>query len=158
LATILLKSKFVKAQDAKRFLAEDFDTIDYFFKLFEELKLKHRVADEDIYNLDEKGVMQGVVGKSRVIIAKYEPNPRTTQSGNREWVTSTECVSATGRKLGSWIIFKGKKILQKWHTKMRDLGLQDSGYHICTSENGWTDNELGLAYLEKHFDPQSAEG
>ena len=34
---------------------------------------------------------------------------------------------------------------------MERIGLADSGYHISTSENGWTDNELGRAYFEDHF-------
>ncbi len=67
--------------------------------------------------------MQGVAGKERVSVSKYEPNPHTTHSGNSEWVTSTECISMLGRKLASWTIFKGRKNLEKWHEKMRALGL-----------------------------------
>jgi hypothetical protein len=106
--------------------------------------------------MDEKGVMLAVSGKARVIVSKYGKNPHITHSVNREWVTSTECVSMLGRKLASWTIFKGK-VSQVGHKKMKGLGLDGSGYHICTSENGWTDNELGLAYLEKHFEPQSSQ-
>jgi hypothetical protein len=34
---------------------------------------------------------------------------------------------------------------------MERIGLADNGYHISMSENGWTDNELGQAYFEDHF-------
>ena len=37
---------------------------------------------------------------------------------------------------------------------MERIGLADSGYHISTSQNGWTNNELGQAYSEDHFDPK----
>jgi hypothetical protein len=53
-----------------------------------------------------------------------------------------------------WTVFKGVKNLNKWqlwHHTMERIGLADSGYHISTSENGWTDNELGQAYFEDHF-------
>ena len=65
-------------------------------------------------------------------------------------------VSLLGRKLASWTIFKGKVSQVKWHKKMENgdarAMIGGLGYHICTSENGWTDNELGVAYLEKHFE------
>ena len=106
--------------------------------------------------MDEKGVMLGVAGKVAVIIPKTEKNPHTsTGSGNRDWATSTECCSLTGCLLPSWTIFKGKLNLEKWHKTMERIGLSDSGYHICTSENGWTDNELGVAYFEEHFEPHT---
>jgi len=99
-----IKTKFVCAKGYKRFLAEDYDSFEHWFQLYKREKTANNVADCDVWNLDEKGVMLGVAGKARVIISKYEKNPHTTQSGNREWVTSTECVSLLGRKLGSWTI------------------------------------------------------
>jgi hypothetical protein len=53
----------------------------------------------------------GMANKLKVIISKYK-NPYLTHSGNREWATSTECCSLTGRRLGSWTIFKGKVVLK----------------------------------------------
>jgi hypothetical protein len=32
--------------------------------------------------------------------------------------------------------------------------LKTRDHNIYTSESGWTDNELGLVYLKKHFEPQ----
>ena len=82
--------------------------INYWFKLYLELKARFEVDDDDVYNFDKKGVMIGVTGKVRILVDKTEKNPYTTQAGNREWVTSTECCSLTGRKLTSQTIFKGK--------------------------------------------------
>jgi len=123
-----IKSKFIGPKDYKRFLAEDYDSFEHWFQLYKREKTVNSVADCDVWNLDEKGVMLGVTGKARVIISKHDKNPHTTHSGNREWVTSTECVSLLGRKLGSWTIFKGKVSQVKWHKKMKDLGLENSGY------------------------------
>jgi hypothetical protein len=66
------------------------------------------VADDDIYNFDEKGVMMGIASKVSILVNKSEKSPYSTQAGNREWVTSTEYVSLIGRKLLSWTIFKAK--------------------------------------------------
>ena len=148
-----LKSKFVAPRDRKRYMAQSRENFMRWFNLYLEQKTKYQVHDDDTYNLDEKGVMMGVAGKVRVVLSKYEKNPYSTHPGNREWVTSTECCSLIGRKLGSWIIFKGKTQQKKWFQTMECL--EEENYNICTSESGWTDNELGLAYLEKHFEPQT---
>ena len=42
-----------------------------------------------------------------------------------------------GRILKSWIIFKAKQQQKAWHEVLKEG-------HIALSENGWTDNELGL--------------
>jgi hypothetical protein len=64
--------------------------------------------------MDEKGVAMGVIGKTRVIVSKYEKNAHMTQYGNREWVSLIECISADGRLLSPWIIFKGKQQQKAW--------------------------------------------
>lgn len=150
-----IKSKFVSMRDRKRVVAQTPEIFLYWFYLFKEQVEKYSVAEEDIYNLDEKGVMIGMGNKIRVILSKYKKNPYSTHSGNREWVTSTECCSLAGRKLGSWTIFKGKVQQKQWAETMRRIKEKD--WHIATSVNGWTDNELGMEYLEQHFHPQTKE-
>jgi hypothetical protein len=153
-----LKSMISSPRSVDRIVAQDRGTFIRWFNLFLEQKEKYHVHEDDVYNMDEKGVALGVAGKQRVIIPKTEKNPHTSGgSGSREWVTATETCSLTGRMLPSWTIFKGVKNLNKWHDTMERIGLADSGYHISTSENGWTDNELGQAFLEDHFDRHTKE-
>ena len=71
-----------------------------------------------------------------------------TQCGNREWVSLIECISMDGRVLKPWIIFKGKVQQKAWYEVLKEG-------HIAVSENGWTDNELGLAWIRKCFDPET---
>ena len=53
--------------------------------MFLEQKKTYKVHDDDIYNIDEKGVMLGVASKVVVIIRKTEKNPHTsTSSRNRD--------------------------------------------------------------------------
>jgi hypothetical protein len=98
--------------------------------------------------MDEKGCMLGVIGKLRVIVSRAERKPYMTQCGNREWVSLIECVSVSGRVLSPWVIFKGKVHQKAWRNRL------NSG-HIALSENGWTDDELGLEWLEKTFHPET---
>jgi DDE superfamily endonuclease len=153
-----LKSKISAPRSMDRILAQDRSTFIAWFDLFLKQKKQYEVYDDDVYNMDEKGVALGVAGKQRVIIPKTEKNPHTSGgSGSREWATATETCSLTGHLLPSWTIFKGVKNLNKWHYTMERIGLAGSGYHISTSENGWTDNELGQAYFEDHFNRHTKE-
>ena len=151
-----LKSMFTTPQDKNRFLSEDFDIISHFFDLYSETVTEHRIWPEDIYNMDEKGAMMGVIGQQRCIVSKAEKRPKHTQDGNREWVTLVECVSLVGAVLSPWVIFKGKVQLKKWSSKLQELrkGEEFPG-HICTSVNGWTDNELGVEWLRNCFEPET---
>lgn len=43
--------------------------------------------------MDEKGVMQGVIAKLRVMVSAAERKRFMTKCGNREWVSLIECIS-----------------------------------------------------------------
>lgn len=49
--------------------------------------------------MDEKGFMQGVIAKLRVMIFKHEKKSHMTQCDNREWVSLIKCVSMNERVL-----------------------------------------------------------
>jgi hypothetical protein len=40
--------------------------------------------------------------------------PHLVQPGNREWVTTIECINLRGWSVPSTIIFKGKAHLERW--------------------------------------------
>ena len=154
-----LQSKIVAPRSMDRIASQERSIFDHWFDLYITQKQKYKVHDADTYNMDEKGVALGVSGKQHVIIPKTDKNPCTSAgSGSREWATSSECCSLTGRMLPTWTIFKGIRNMDKWHETMRRIGLGESGYHIATSTNGWTDNELGIAYLQDHFDVHTRDG
>lgn len=73
---------------------------------FQNIRPQYRVKDDDIWNMNEKGVMQGVIAKLRVMISADERKKYMTQCGNRVWVSFIECVSMGGNVLRFWVIFK----------------------------------------------------
>ena len=106
-----------------------------------------------MYNFDETGFMMGMHKASAVVTAsKRRSKPKSLQQGNREWVTSVVCVSATGSAIPPFIIFQGKHHLSAWYKE--DSLPRD--WLIGVSKNGWTTNELGLKWLE-HFDKHTKE-
>ena len=102
--------------------------------------------------MDEKGFMMGVAASAKVVIPKHEKQAFSAQSGNREWVSLIEAISATGRSLPLFVIFKGVNKLKAWFDVLEDIHSE-----IATSENGWTDNELGVDWLKRCFEPATAK-
>jgi len=62
-------------------MTQDHDILTDWFNLFQSLKKEHEIEIEDIYNMNEKGFMQEVVAKLRVMISKYEKKAHMTQFG-----------------------------------------------------------------------------
>lgn len=84
--------------------------------------------------------------KKIVTTAERRGRPKLVQPGNREWVTMIEAVSAEGQSIPPFIIVKGKKHLRSWY----EGSTLPVDWAITLSENGWTNNKLGLDWL-KHF-------
>jgi hypothetical protein len=83
--------------DRQRALASDPDIISAWFKLYEETVAKNEVDLCNIYNMDEKGILIGLIYKTKVIVSVLEARKGAikgrTQPGNREFVTLIECIS-----------------------------------------------------------------
>ena len=72
------------------------------------------------------------------------------QCGNREWASFIESIDLE-LQLPIWCIFKGKKYLDKWYSALEP----SQSHHILLSDNGWTNNKLGLDWLKTVFEPNT---
>lgn len=142
-----LKPAFI-VQDKKRAMVEDRQIFDQWFTLYSNIKTEYSIDDANIWNMDEKGFMQGAIGKERVIISRHQLKTYMAQPGNREWVSAIECVSVDGKALKPWIVFKGKLQMKSWWDVLRNG-------HIALSENGWSDNAISFAWLRGVFHPET---
>jgi hypothetical protein len=143
-----LKSKFSRKYDHQRALCENPKAIREWFQLVRNTIQKYGIVQEDIYNFDETGFQMGVIGTSRVITrSERVGRPNLTQPGNREWVTVIESVNASGWALPPMIIFKGKMHQSSWY----ENGKLPYNWVIAVSENGWTNDKLGLTWLKEVF-------
>ena len=79
-----IKTKYIPPLDKERALAQDPQILKDWFELYRRIKAQYNVRDRDIYNMDEKGFLQGVIAKLRVLLSKYEAKKYMTQCGNRE--------------------------------------------------------------------------
>ncbi|KAF7335119.1 CENP-B protein [Mycena venus] len=122
----------------------------------------YNIKPENLYNVDEKGFMMGISAREHVVVFRRtemdrkmgrRPNgPLVPQDGNREIVTVIDCVCADGSVLSPFIIMKGKRPAYAW---AKDSELEKAW--IAASPNGWTDNELGVNWVEKLFEPETRD-
>ena len=142
-----LTTRFNRAYDRQRALCEDPVLIRGWFELVEQTKAKYGICDEDVYNFDEAGFMMGKITTQLVVTgSERRGRPKTVQPGDREWVTVIAAINAAGWSVPPFLIFAGKYHLSAWYEEAeipRD-------WAIAVSDNGWTNNELGVEWL-KHF-------
>lgn len=141
-----LNSVYNRKMDYQRAECEDPEVMRLWFKLVQDTISKYGVPEEDIYNFDETGFQMGVISTSKVITtSERKGRARTIQPGNREWVTVIEAVNAKGWTVPPFVIFAGKLHQMTWY----QAGLPAT-WKIAVSENGWTNDELGLQWIQ-HF-------
>ncbi|KAJ9253524.1 transcriptional regulator family: Helix-turn-helix [Paecilomyces variotii] len=148
-----LKSVYSRRYSYQRAKCEDPKVIKPYFDTIQMTRMKYGIADEDVYNFDETGYAMGLTATAKVVTrAEYYGKRQVTQPGNREWVTSIECINSTGWAMPPCIIFKGKTHIQGWY---EDPNIPKD-WRIEVSDNGWTTDQIGLRWLEKVFIPQIA--
>lgn len=151
--TPTLRSRFNRKYDYQRARCEDPVIIEAWFRLVYNTIGKYGILKEDIFNFDETGFSMGIASTSRVVTASdRRGKPPQLQPGDREWVTTIETINSSGWYLPPMVIFKGKVHLSSWFHK---TGLPPN-WVIGLSENGWTNNELGLKWLSEVFEPNTA--
>jgi hypothetical protein len=117
-AVTLLKTKFIEGLDKKCAKAQDPAIVQHWFDLYQTTKHRYNVKNENVYNIDEKCMLQGTIGKTKVIISMHKKKQYITGPGNCEWVSLIESIPLVPcrRCLQPWIIFKGKQHMKQWST------------------------------------------
>ncbi|KAM5527244.1 transposase [Fusarium oxysporum f. sp. phaseoli] len=143
-----LKACRFRRYDYKRAKCEDPTIIQGWFRLVENTIAKYGIQLADIWNFDEAGFMMGMIEPGMVVTSSERRGiPKKIQPGNREWITVIQAVNAEGQSIAPFIIGSGQYHLANWY---RECNLPGD-WVIALSENGWTNNQLGLDWLQ-HFD------
>ena len=110
-----IKTRFARKISRQRILCEDPGVINTWFVELQRVKDQYGIQDEDIYNFDKTGFAMGLIATTKVVSRAEMPGkPWLIQPGNREWVTTIECVNSMGWSVPSTIIFKGKVYIEGW--------------------------------------------
>jgi len=78
-----LMTKWSRSLDQSRKDATDHTTLQHWFQLYQETCAKYGIADDDQYNMDEKGFMKGIGDDVKVLIPVTEEEVFSIQPGNR---------------------------------------------------------------------------
>jgi hypothetical protein len=150
-----LISKWTTGIDNSRHKADLGKKYSLYFDLLREKIDQYHVEARHMYNMDEKGFLLGVVGRSKRIFSKasYEDGKRrsTIQDSSREWTTLLACICADGSYLEPALIYRSKSgsIQDSW---LQALDHEAHQVRISSSPSGWSNNEIGLAWLKQVFD------
>jgi hypothetical protein len=146
-----LSTRLSRKYDYQRALSEDPRIIKPWFDLVQKTIEKWGIVSDDIFNFDASGFAMGIGATQKIITsAEYHGKRALLQAGNREWVTTIECIRASGSVMPPLFIFKGKMFPE--HLRPFLL-LNQKGARLTMSENGWTTNTIGLWWLKHLFIP-----
>jgi hypothetical protein len=145
-----IKSRFARRYNFQRALCKNPKLIRQWFDRLKEICMQYGISTEDIYNFDETGFAMGLIATTKVVTRSNMPGrPHLIQPGQREWVTTIECINTRGWSLPTCIIFKGRVYIEGW---FEEINLPSS-WRIEISANGWTTDEIGLQWLQEVFIP-----
>ncbi|KAI0996678.1 hypothetical protein K3495_g11505 [Podosphaera aphanis] len=117
--------------------------------LFKEVEVRHNIKAEDMWNIDEQGLGLGICSNTMVVASSQVRRASVKSPENREWVSTLEAISATGKIIKPLFIFKGKNPQLSWFEE------STLDWTYTTTENGWTSNMTALAWLKEVFLPQT---
>ena len=143
-----LKAKRVKALDWNRHDKNIHGKIQHFDIVGKELS-RTDILLENMYNMDEIGVMLSMLSSLKVLVGKDDLRTYRGAGVKRTMVTAIECISADGRSLLPLIIWPAathRSTLTKYPTP---------GWHFACSQSGYTDSKISLDWLKLVFDPQT---
>lgn len=146
-----LKSRRVKAMAWERHENNIYDKIIHWFEVIREVLQDPAILPENVYNMDETGVMLCMLGSIQVLVSKDDPRDYRGAGIKRTMVTAIECISANGRSLLPMIIWPATSHRSNWTT------FPTPGWHYACSESGYTDSKISLEWLKRVFDPQTRE-
>jgi hypothetical protein len=150
-----LVSHWATGIDRMRHQADSQLKYSLYFELLRGKLDRYNIQPHNIYNMDEKGFLLGILTRCKRVFDRRLYEDRKIQGhiqgGSREWITLLACICADGSHLPPAIIY------QSASSSIQDTWLQafepdDHTAHFASSSSGWTNNEIGLAWLKQVFD------
>jgi hypothetical protein len=149
-----LITKWSAGIDRNRHQADSRERYQLYFDLLHSKIQQYSVEARNTYNMDEKGFFVGITARSKRIFTKRtwveEKRTAAIQDGSRKWITLLACVCASGEALPPALIYQGSSGLQSsW---LDDVEVGKHEVFFSNSPTGWTNNDLGIAWLEQVFE------
>jgi hypothetical protein len=146
-----LVARRVKAMDWNRHDKNTYEKIEHWFEVIGGILEDPTIMKENVYNMDETGVMLSMLGSVKVLVGKADLRAYRGARVKRKMVTAIECISADGTYLKPMVIWPATTHRSNWTT------YDTPGWHYACSESGYTDSKISLEWLVRVFDPQTRE-
>ena len=153
--SIHLISKYSTGMDSGRHNADSYVKYELYFNLLQRKIAEYKVDAEHTYNMDEKGFMIGVTSRTKHVFSRRMWEKKevkaTIQDGNRAWITLIACVCADGSPLPPSLLYESANstIQSGW---VQQIKPGEHNVFVSSSPSGWTNNEVGVAWLKQVFD------
>lgn len=144
-----LKAKRVRALDWNRLPTFTRDKILEWFEIMGKVLQDPSIRAENVYNMDETGVMLNMLDSVKVLVGKGDVRDYRGARVKRTTITAIECINADGSYLDPMIIWPASTHRVDWTT------YHTPGWHYACSESGYTDSKISLEWLQRVFDPQT---
>ncbi|OKO98095.1 hypothetical protein PENSUB_9531 [Penicillium subrubescens] len=144
-----LTSRTLKAIDWKRHDHNIYDKVQEWFRVIKTELDNPAILAENVYNMDETGVLLSVLGALKVLVGREEMCKYRGAAVKRKMVTAVECLSADGRSLNPLVVWPASTHRSNWTT------YPTPGWHFACSKNGYTDSSINLYWIQHVFDPQT---
>jgi DDE superfamily endonuclease/Tc5 transposase DNA-binding domain len=146
-----LKAKRVKALDWNHHDNNIYDKTTHWFEVIRKELHGPDILSENVYNMDETGVMLSMLGSIKVLIGKDDARAYRGAGVKRKMVTVIECISVDGRSLLPMVIWPAATHRSTWTT------YPTPGWHFACSQSGYTDSEISLEWIKRVFDRQTKD-
>lgn len=106
----------------------------------------------NIYNMDESFFQLSLTRKTRTVASRHHPLMSQARPAANQHITVIATISADGAApIPPFIIYPGPKLMDSWFEARDPEPLQLA----AATESGWTNNHMGMQWLELAFDPFS---
>jgi hypothetical protein len=146
-----LVARRVKALDWNRHEKNTYGKIIHWFEVIKDVLQDPAVLVENVYNMDETGVMLSMPGSVKVLVSKHDIRDYRGARVKRTTVTAIECISGDGRYLNPMIIWPASTHRSNWTT------FPTPRWQYAYSDSGYTDSKISLEWLKRIFDPETKE-
>ena len=146
--------------EGNRHDADNSERYELYFGLLSRKVKEFDILPRNTYNMDEKGFMLGVIGKTKRVFDKVLYKERRykqpSHDASREWVTVIGAICADGTSLPPAVIYSAdsEKVQANW---VHDINPETHSIYFSVSQSGWTNDDLGVAWLEQVFDPATQD-
>jgi hypothetical protein len=149
-----LISKWSAGMDVVHYHADSQRKYELYFELLHHMIVQYDVQPHNMYNMDEKGFMIGITGRSKHMFSQLQWESKkvraSLQDGSQVWVTVVAAICADGSTLLPALIYllANSTLQGSW---VAAIEATKHDVFVSSSPIGWMNNDIGLAWLEQVF-------